>query len=191
MKIARLHDGTELYFPPEMPDAEMDARVQQHLMRGQAQNPAEDAGQLVGLVPQLLKMYAAHTQQKQAEEAQREQAESERAAQREQAADERETVRRQEDTQLRITDIEQRAIALRDLGEGVQQALTASLGPLVELADNTGQIGDLIKVVNNLSATVLESTQIIVAALRMPKAIQHDAEGVPRALVPMETKQTE
>lgn len=38
-KIAQLHNGTQIHFPDEMPDHEMDAAVQRHLGVGQPPNP--------------------------------------------------------------------------------------------------------------------------------------------------------
>lgn len=166
-KIAQLHNGTQIHFPDEMPDHEMDAAVQRHL--GVGAPPAEPAAPDMDLMGAIMQAVASHSSLSQ----------TAKGAQ-DKAMQDQHTLNHK--THI-IT-----SAAKVDATNGLATATTAGfqeiMGPLGALADNSEHVKDLIVAVNSLSGTIVEVGKAIIAAIHTPResVIQRDENDVPKSV---------
>lgn len=162
-KIAELHNGTQIHFPDSMPDSEMDAAVQRHLG---LMDP--------DITATFVKALTAHAK------AAGDVKSAARSAIDKDAAD-----RTTEDRNHKVNVIASAAHveATRGVSTAMQEGLNMLAGPLAALADASEQdLPRLVGAIEHLATAVVETGKAIITAMMLPKEIEADAKGKPRAV---------
>ncbi len=175
MKIAQLHDGQQLAFPPETPDAVVEQTVRRLLGVPEPAPPAPPdnptatsqtlaASAIVdGL--KLLGEQVASAAQKEAETL---------------AAGTETTVQ----AVASVAAILEKRVAGAPTMESQAQATQILAQAIMELAGMGQRVEHLNASVDNLSATILEATQAVIQTLLRPKQISY-SDGNPTAIRPV------
>lgn len=154
MKIAQLPNGHQISFPPETPDAEMDAHVQRYLGAGGA---APGGASLLPAMMQAFQQYMMEMEQG-------------KSAQ----SDEKSAM----EMQMRAADTERAVQAIGTLIQAMQKAL----GPLAQIGASATLTPRLIKSIDNLAQVVANSAGEIARVMQLPKQIVDGAQGEPRMI---------
>lgn len=182
MKIARLHNGIEIHFPDDMPDQQMDMEVQKYLTGGGAA-PGPDTMAVAGtpspagvqpppagdgqLLPAMMAAMQGFMQTQEQEKTQRSQKELEDR-----------TVREQGSAQ-KLQAMEGMAHSIAD---AVGQLIDNVSEPLAYMAKNSGQAREIVKAINNLSESIVESAKMITNVMMMPVDLNHARDGTPTGM---------
>lgn len=158
-KIAELHNGTQIHFPDDIADADMDAQVKKHL--GVSEQKTEAAG--VGEVtPLLLNMFTSHLHNQTKAEKERDGA--------------------------RMTEEEKKTKELRDAVGAIIYAILTNGRPLANLAqisstlkavatqqvETTKALEEIISSIKQLEKTVAANGKALVDVSKMERKIVRD-----------------
>lgn len=180
-KIAVLKDGTQIHFPDDAPDEHMDQTVLRHMgvdqprpdmMNALLQTLNAHTAAMVkekeapkpDVLQQLLQAIHSHVQ-----------ALSTHAAAVVPDTTEANFIAHQQG--------EQHLGALREHTAATGNGFNGVIQSLAQLAENSNHITDLITAISQLSMTVLEVGQAVIAALQLPKEIYNDEKGVPKGII--------
>lgn len=172
-KIAQLHNGVQIHFPDETPDAEMDKAVQRHL-----------GGTDPAAISAFMKAVNSHTKTVMDVQTgvnkiqQDEQRKLYTQEQKEAVTAHTEERHHSEEMQGRMHHVQ----ATEGVGEKVGASVQQLREPLDILAVNSEKVPELVMALNNLSATMLEVGKAVIAALYVSKELSFDENGKPKGL---------
>lgn len=164
MKVAELHNGNRLEFPPETPDEIVDQAVQAHLQQNappEEPNPvAEEMDAVSEALIELLPLTAAamarsqkQTQEKSVEE-------------------------------INATLQSVAVVLVEALNKsGTSEAILKNAMVLNQISQRLAHLPESVKAINNLSATIAEVGSLILAFLSKERKILRSPDGSPDGIV--------
>lgn len=183
-KIATLHNGVQIHFPDETPDAEMDKAVQNHLGIGE---PRPDMmGVLLEAISKHTAALAAAKKEPKDDTAQKALLNAISAHVTALGDPQRISIlpeegvdhRHGENIQMMASHLQ----GLHDSANASREGFSALLPVLKDIAKNTQHAEELVISVRQLATVVLEVGKIISNLLRAPKEFSFDSAGKPKGI---------